>query len=400
MTVQRAQVSMQGQVVGELFSPPLPEPSVFMYGQQTPEAHAVSVTMPVSGQVYHFHGLHPIFAQNLPEGYLGDVLQRTLSKLHGAGELTLLAALGRHQVGRVVVSDPYAKTDDELFAGESLEQLTRSTNTALFEELVEKYALRSGVSGVQPKVLVPALASERSTLKTSGFIVKSWGDDYPQLAANEYFCLRVAQEMGLQVPDVAVSDDGKLLVMQRFDRLADGSWLGFEDVCVLQGLRPEHKYQGSYEKLLKSLITYVSPAEQVKVRREFLSSLLVSWAVGNGDAHLKNFGILYDQPFGVRKLAPVYDIVSTVVYLKNDVPALTLAGRKVWWAPEYLRNFARVDCGLSEKDVDALLKRLIKALGDVAVEITHYIDRHPDFAEVGSAMLAVFRNSVKQLDNK
>lgn len=108
------------------------------------------------------------------------------------------------------------------------------------------------------------------------------------------------------------------------------------------------------------MITYVSPAEQVKVRREFLDSLLVSWAVGNGDAHLKNFGILYDQPFGVRKLAPVYDIVSTVVYLKNDVLALTLAGRKVWWEPAY-------------------------------------IERHSGFVEVGAAMQTIFQERAMQL---
>jgi serine/threonine-protein kinase HipA len=62
--------------------------------------------------------------------------------------------------------------------------LTYPDTRELFHELVARYALRSGISGVQPKVLLEA--SQRGALTSSGYIVKSWGTDYPCLAANEY----------------------------------------------------------------------------------------------------------------------------------------------------------------------------------------------------------------------
>lgn len=74
------------------------------------------------------------------------------------------------------------------------------------------------VSGVQPKVLVPGTISEKTTLRTRGYIVKVWGDDYPQLAANEYFCMTVAKACGLPIPDFYLSDNRRLFVMARFDR--------------------------------------------------------------------------------------------------------------------------------------------------------------------------------------
>src|SRR5690554_7452830 len=113
-SLHRAVVEVSGEVVGDLVVPGRPEPSVFVYGAEVPESSAVSVTMPVAGQVYSYGGLHPVFAQNLPEGYLGDIIRKHVSKLYGSGDLTVLAALGRHQVGRVVVSDPGAEADSEL----------------------------------------------------------------------------------------------------------------------------------------------------------------------------------------------------------------------------------------------------------------------------------------------
>ncbi len=54
----------------------------------------------------------------------------------------------------------------------------------------------------------------------------------------------------------------------------------------------------------------------------------------NGDAHLKNFGILYEEGMQNRFLAPAYDVVNTLIYLEKDKPALTMFGKKVWFNKE------------------------------------------------------------------
>ncbi len=104
---------------------------------------------------------------------------------------------------------------------------------------------RAGVSGVQLKVLVRderawSLSGDgrRSlTVRGATHIVKTWeADEFPELAANEYFCLQVALRAGLPVPAHALSDNGRFLVVERFDLDETGRYLGFEDACVLQGL--------------------------------------------------------------------------------------------------------------------------------------------------------------------
>jgi serine/threonine-protein kinase HipA len=50
----------------------------------------------------------------------------------------------------------------------------------------------------------------------------------------------------------------------------------------------------------------------------------------NGDAHLKNFGIVCDDVLGQARLAPVYDLVTTAIYLPKDSLALALNGTTRW----------------------------------------------------------------------
>lgn len=209
--------------------------------------------------------------------------------------------------------------------------------------------------------------------------------------------MTVAKACGLPVPDFYLSDNGRLFVLARFDRDDSGNWLGFEDACVLQGLLPEDKYSGSYEKLAKTMRAYLSPEYRVRDLRWLFLSVAVSWAVRNGDAHLKNFGLLYESPFAHRWLAPVYDIVSTTPYLSGDVPALTLQGRKVWWPVDYLVQFGRLSCGLSALQVYKDLELLASKLELVAQDIEHYCKANPEFCEVGGVMVNTYQASAQEI---
>jgi serine/threonine-protein kinase HipA len=53
-------------------------------------------------------------------------------------------------------------------------------------------------------------------------------------------------------------------------------------------------------------------------REQYFATLALSVMVRNGDAHLKNFGILYNQPRSAVSLAPVYDVVTTTAYITNE----------------------------------------------------------------------------------
>ena len=255
----------------------------------------VSLTMPIRLESWISRDLHPIFQMNLPEGALLEAIRRAISKLVGEDDLTILRITGGNQVGRNRISLASDPKPGILETSESLEELLTYPDTKeLFNDLVARYALRSGVSGVQPKVMLEATG--RKSAAIGGYIVKSWGSDYPHLAANEFFCMTAAKLAGLPVPEFYLSDNGGLFVMKRFDMAADGKPIGFEDMCSLQAFGTAQKYRSTYERVARSIKDFVSKDFLQSAREQFFAALVLSVMVRNGDAHLKNFGVLYDQP--------------------------------------------------------------------------------------------------------
>jgi serine/threonine-protein kinase HipA len=121
------------------------------------------------------------------------------------------------------------------------------------------------------------------------------------------------------------------LVIDRFDLGIDGAYRGFEDFSVLNARRTEEKYRGSYETSVMKRFTQFANSTRVHEDLEKLFTLIaLNCALRNGDAHLKNFGIVYDDVQGEARLAPVYDLVTTSVYLASDRLALTLNGTTKW----------------------------------------------------------------------
>lgn len=369
---------------------------VFSYHPDAASDTQISLTMPVRLESWVSPELHPIFQMNLPEGALLEAIRRAIAKIIGEDDLSILRVTGGNQVGRNRVSLPENPSPHIAETPESLDELLAYPNTTeLFSELVAKYALRSGVSGVQPKILLDA--SERGTLASSGYIVKSWGADYPYLAANEYFCMTAAKRAGLSTPDFFLSNNGGLFIMRRFDIAPDGLAIGFEDMCSLQALGTARKYTGSYERIAKSISDFVSGAHLMEARKQFFAALVLSVMLRNGDAHLKNFGVLYSLPADIVKLAPVYDLVTTTAYITKDVPALTLAGTKKWWPRKTLERFAIAHLLLPMPVVTAIFNGMANAVTETRQLISAYISDHPEFKEIGNRMIASWDEGVTGL---
>jgi serine/threonine-protein kinase HipA len=237
-------------------------------------------------------------------------------------------------------------------------------------------------------------ATERATMASAGFIVKSWGNDYPHLAANEYFCMTAAKRAGLRTPEFFLSDNGGLFIMRRFDIAPDGFPIGFEDMCSLQALGTAQKYTGSYERVARSIRDFVSGDKLMESREQFFATLVLSMMVRNGDAHLKNFGVLYSSPLDAVSIAPVYDVVTTTAYIKKDVPALSLAGTKKWWPRKVLDRFAIVHLSLQPSTVADIFSRMSAAVMETRGIIPDYIADHPEFREVGKLMMAAWEEGV------
>lgn len=343
---------------------------LFRYSDDAQPKSSVSLTMPVRAEEYRRRELHPIFQMNLPEGYVLEQLRNRLAKTVKVDPMLLLALSGSSApIGRVFVrSDQVNELIQRNSApalGENLDEILAWDGAEdLFANLVDRYILRAGISGVQPKVLVPEkprTSEQKFTSKTDDLIIKSGRDEFPGLAINEYLCMSIAREAGLPVPPFYLSQNHKLFIMRRFDRDEQLNALGFEDMTTLMGLSAEQKYSKSYAAIAKAVRVFCSPENQRSSLDQLFDSVALSCIVGNGDAHLKNFGVLYSDPEkSDTRLAPAYDIVNTTAYISEDSLALDLNGSKSLFASRLgILEFARTcEVDKPESRIHALLEAL------------------------------------------
>lgn len=319
----------------------------------TPEAE-IALNMQRRMEPYRSQTLLPIFEMNLPEGYVLEELRNRFAKATQFDPMLLLAMTG-HQaaVGRVSVHSP-DMPDARGERGVKLETILAWNGAEdLFQELSDRYLTRTGMSGVQPKVLVPEDVSDsvygKAAMTTSDLIVKSAGDKFPGLAVNEFICMSIVREAGMSVPDFYLSENRKLFVMRRFDRTSTGEPIGFEDMASLMGRSAQEKYRGSYTQIARAIEAYCAPEHVSQAKAQLFDQVVLSAMLGNGDAHLKNFGLLYTHPLaGDVRMAPTYDIVNTTRYIPEDQLALTLNGSKnMFLARTQILPFAKV-CGIPD----------------------------------------------------
>jgi serine/threonine-protein kinase HipA len=378
-----------------------------VFGYDLDAQQALSLTMPIRTESYTYEqGLHPIFQMNLPEGALRLAIERATAKQFGSDDLTLLSLLGNHQIGRL----QYALADKPLPADPlttpQLNELLHSDDTALFGQLMARYATASGVAGVQPKVLLDAIdnlpqvastdiklsAFNKVTLPLKKYIVKTWGPEFPELACNEFVCLSFAQHAKLTTPNFYLSDNTKLLISERFDLSDAGEALGFEDFCVLQGRPTAAKYDSSLEACANTLRQFVSPEYMQQALYDFFKLTVINVKIQNGDAHLKNYGVIYrdlagykagQTPIASRQFAPVYDLVSTTPYIPKDSMALTLTGSKRWPKWAVLEKFGKQHCGLNSRKIDQAVAEVEASVNITLPIIKQLIQRQPAFEPVG-----------------
>lgn len=378
--------------------------ATFVYDRDVRTDGAISLTMPVRTASWNFDfGLLPIFDMNLPEGALRSEIQRRFAKAAGSfDDFDLLAVVGRSQIGRLRLTPLDAELDENVPFTSIDEILSSRRGGELYDYLLDRYAGVSGISGVQPKVLARTGEEEESriTIKGSTHIVKAWKQgEFPELAANEWFCLEVARRAGLEVPNNQLSEDGAALIVERFDRRADGSYRGFEDFCVLNALQSKDKYNGGYEtRLFRRAADFVGP--DPAARRETLLGLFKLFALNcalcNGDAHLKNWGLLYDEVTAAARLAPVYDVVTTTAYVPNDKMALTLGGSTNWPNARKLMQLGQTRCGLVPKEIGEILECTADAIADTAPALADWFADRGDHDEIGQRMLTSWAEGIRE----
>ena len=176
--------------------------------------------------------------------------------------------------------------------------------------------------------------------------------------------------------------------MDRFDLRSNGTYRGFEDFCVLNARRTEEKYRGSYEtNVLRRFQQFANSPNILQEGLQLFTLIVLNCAIRNGDAHLKNFGIVYDDVKGEAFLAPVYDLVTTTAYMPQDRMALTLNGTNQWPSSRDLIRFGEGRSLGTRRTLTEIFERICDALSDTKKDVLAYLRDHSEFAAVADQMM-------------
>ncbi|MCG7598295.1 HipA domain-containing protein [Halomonas sp. McH1-25] len=285
--------------------------------------------------------LHPYFSNLLPEGALRDWLAQTL-KVHPDNEFPLLAQLG-HDLPGAVTAIPL---DADTIPDRVLAHRTRITPVKRTAQSTRGFSL----AGIQMKFSMREREGRfhfGHSDELGDWIIKTPSTRHRGVPVNEYTAMRLAMAAGVNVPEtrlVALKDVEGLpeinlpaepwaYAIKRFDRQPQGRY-HTEDMAQVFFRYPHEKYQGhNYEQIGRLLRDYTK--DGLANVQQFARRLLVNILLANGDAHLKNWSLLYpDRRTPV--LAPAYDIVVTQAYIPEESEfALNLNGQKRWYQIHY-----------------------------------------------------------------
>lgn len=379
---------------------------VLTYHPGVPPELFVSLLMPVRTESYVYeHDIHPFFRMNMPEGFLLSMLQQQLGPLVGASPLSLLAVVGRNTIGRVKVAPEGADPRQAPVAFELADILRGDNSEAAFVDLVRRYAV-SGVSGVVPKFLSPSALDPfgKGTLHTERYIIKGTTHRLPGVAVNEHLCMEVSRRAGMATALTELSDDGQALVVHRFDFEDDGNGdgvrrKGMEDLCSLLLLRPENKYESTWERVVNRINdTVVNTERRYAALSQLADLLLLTYALRNADCHTKNIALLYASRDDVR-LAPVYDMLTINVYddYAKNPPGMSVGGRSKWMPGKTLETFLQVRCGIKPEEARQRVERICEAMVEVTPQVVAATEQHPHFKEIGKRMLHAWNDGMNSL---
>ena len=299
----------------------------FTYDEEYLKSESVaplSISLPLRSEPFGHNQTKSFFSGLLPDEDQRNVLARKL-KLSPANPFALLAEVGRDCAGAIEILHRGEKPPS--YDEGSVEALSEDR---LYEILGKMYTnpllatdgnIRMSLAGAQSKQAVffdekkkslPQLVKQ----KPSTHILKPPMTWLENSSENEFFCMKLAGKVGLEVAEVFLKNvrDRPYLLVRRYDRTKfKGKTIRIhqEDFCQALGLPPESKYQGNDGgpgildclKLIEKNSSFVA-----RDQTRFLQAVIFNYLIGNSDAHGKNFSFLHEGD--KTRLAPLYDLLS------------------------------------------------------------------------------------------
>jgi serine/threonine-protein kinase HipA len=390
---------------------------VFDYAESwlnKPGATALSQSLPLRKERFSRNECRGFFGGILPEEAKREIIARNLG-ISARNDYAMLEQIGGECAGAVTFIPAGEKLPEQQYG---YRKLSPDELAAILRELPKRPLLageegiRLSLAGAQDKIAVRIEGNDISLPlggAPSTHILKPAVERFDGVVFNEALCMKLAAAAGLPAAAVETrSVDGlDYLLVERYDRThwqtAGGppvlDRLHQEDFCQAQGIVSETKYQKEGGPSLKQcfgLLREVSSAPVVDLAR-LLEAVIYNYLVGNNDAHGKNFSLLYHGVGTANldiRLAPSYDIVSTIYYPELSRNMAMKIGGEYSSEKVLPKNFEQLaeEAGLGK----ALVKQRVPELADIVIAALGKIDlANP----VAAAVAAVVRTRCEKTRN-
>ena len=329
-----------------------------------------------------------VFFENLlpPDGVrrkLGPVLHLSRHNIFG-----FLQALGGDCAGAISLwPEGHAPNETAgrlvlLNEEEAHDVLAELKKRPLYVNGIDGYRI-SG-AGAQSK-LIARLVGGRIALPLYGIpsthIVKPPMEDYPDSVFNECFSMRLAKRLGIPAANCGIIrlKGDAFYWTERYDRDSSGNTvrrLHQEDFCQVLGISGERKYESeggpSFAGCMGAMAEMGLPLSD---RLAFIDRVAFNFLIGNADAHGKNSSVLYRGKNG-RRLAPIYDAMSTAVYANLSRENAMSIGRARLFDEVHRSSFSEMAAEIGMRPalvlarLDGIAKKIVSCARDVTKELS------------------------------
>ena len=345
----------------------------------------LSHTLPLRSEPYGHREIEPFLSGLLPDDIIRTRIGRIL-QIPRENTFGLLKAIGGECAGAIAF---FAEGDGPVPAEGRFRRLSDAEAGEILDSLEKKPldvgedGFRISGAGAQDKLIA---CWKRGTVELplggtpSTHIIKTAIRDYPDSVENECFSMKLAEACGLDCAKcrIALIGGKRRYVCERYDRIVvDGTVrrLHQEDFCQLLRVDPKRKYEAlggpgiaDAMRLMRELS--LTAADTL----EFIRRIIFIFLVGNGDAHGKNFSVLYRG----RKVAlsPMYDVMSTALYPEvSPRMAMKIDGEYAFkWITrgKFLRQAEKL--GLAprtmDREIDRMVRRIVKRAPQLAAKMS------------------------------
>jgi serine/threonine-protein kinase HipA len=289
--------------------------------QQAPDAFSLAPGLPKETSLHtdgsSMRRVQWYFDNLLPEELLRDVLAKE-AKIDKSDAFGLLQHFGAESAGSLVLLAPGAGPAEKGRKPLTRADLQKRIGNLPHASLSSGAPKRMSLAGAQHKMVVIKAGDELyeplpGTPSTHILKPNALSPEYPSSVMNEFFTMRLARAVGLEVPDVdRFYTPAPVYLVARFDRTGgqDVQRLHIIDSCQLLDKSRTFKYQQANLETLGETIRQCRAKTVARV--QLYRWLLFNVIVGNGDNHLKNISFRVSSA-GIE-LAPFYDLLSTAVY--------------------------------------------------------------------------------------